>query len=330
MGSNEQFIEKTVINSKILDLHFTHFCSSCPVRFIFKGSNPVIHVNLHKLYLFKKISHLYRDNASHVKHICEFYEYLAKLPFLTHLDLSGWSYLDKVPKNTLKVFSKKLSFFGLYGTRITDKFSDITILCEEITGLYLEKYLVSTVSRYYMYKEYMINIFKHIYNDIVIKSVEYSEDTSIELIALILDTVDYHIAILPLQLTSLYWRNLMINSTACIYYVLEEYMKTKINKRLVHRSFETSIAMLHKIGVDALTEVHGVSTIVLNICWICCYNLLSIYSVIQLDQTWSNVLVKFILGIIVKVCEEPDIMHSHVKIPKIITRLLYILWTSAR
>ena len=312
---------------QILDLHFTNFFAYCSDKNVDNSSDSLKDVKLQELYLYMNPMDANLYSVVDATEIYPMFDFLSKLTSFTHLDISGWPLLDDTPSKLLTALSKNLIFFGLYDTPITDK-AGLMLYSEEITGLCEEKYLISTVARYYKSdSDYLKKLFLHVFDNIMSKSVIYSEYVSLRLVPLVLDSLDHYITQLPhSQNPPSTWNELevMIGCTACLY-SLEYHICDKMSDTLARRSIETSITLLHRIGVD---EIHllSVGQLAANACAI--YSLFTaISSFKQSHQTMYYVLSKFFLSIIDKVCDYPIHSSMGIILPRILDRTLRILYT---
>ena len=297
-----------------LDLHLTNLLSTCHANsinimhgFAAGFPDPLAFAKLQELYLFIHTSYYISSSTfSFESYVCKFYEFLFQLPSITHLDLSGWPCLNWLPGNTITDFSKKLSFFGLYNTAITDEKSDILIHSVEVTGLCEEKYLVPTVVRYHCISGYLTELFGRVHDNIKRKSVIYSDDTLLKLTPIVLDALDHYTSLLLSPSPPSTWKNLKL-VLACLY-SLGNVIESKLSEALVRRFIDSSITLLHYVNVNEFSE-HSLVGVVLNACKICSF-FSSNYCFEQSNQTMHFVLAKFILYIINEVCREPDRLHS--------------------
>ena len=295
-------------NLQILDLHFTNFFDDFSVKSVDTSFDFLKDVMLQELYLYMNpiITDLIDDVEFYLNKIYPMYDFLSKLTSLTHLDISGWPYLDEIPGKLLTSLSKNLVFFGLYDTPITDEKFEFMLHSEEITGLCEEKYLISTVARYYKTNsDYLQKLYLHIFDNKMNKSVIYSEDFSVRLIPLVLDALDYYIiTLLSSSRPSWQYIERMIGCTACLY-ALEYPIRKSLSDTLVRRSIETSVALLHRIGMNEI-DLPKVGRLVVN-----AYTIFSLFSCIpsfkQSHQTMYYVLSKFILGVVEKACSSMGI-----------------------
>ena len=309
-------------------MHFTNFFTYCcfenvdtPISDFLKD------VKLQELSLYMNPidKDSYPGKNIYLNKIYYMLDFLSKLTSLTHLDLSGWPSLEEIPSKVLTALSEKLLFFGLYDTPITDK-PGLMLHSEEISGLCEEKYLISTVARYNKSNsDYLKKLFRHVFCNIMNKSVVYSEDTSLRLIPLVLDALDHYITLLPpSQYPPSSWNGLelLLSCTACLG-ALESTICEKMSDTMFRRSIDTSITLLHRIGVDEINILKvghladAASAILLLHSSIPYFH--------QSHQTMYYVLSKFILSLVDKVCDHP--VHSSIGSinPDILDRTLYIL-----
>ena len=310
---------------QILDLHFTNFFLHYSVKYVDYSSGFLNGTKLQELYLYMNPIDINSFSVVNPTEIYPMFDFLLKLTSLTHLDISGWPLLEEMPGEHLTTLSKKLTFFGLYDTPITDK-AGLMLYSEEITGLCEEKYLIFTVARYYKSdSDYLKKLFLHVFDNIMSKSVIYSEDVSLRLVPLVLDSLDHYLTQLPpSQYPPSTWNELelMIGCTACLF-ALEYPICGKMSDKLVRRSIETSITLLHRIGVDEI-HLQYVGQLAANACGI--YSLfIANPSFKQSHQTMICVLSKFSLSVVDKVCDYP--IHSSMGIiqPRLLDITLGIL-----
>ena len=312
---------------QILDLHFTNFFTHCSVKNVDNSSDSLKDVKLQELSLYTNPinTNFYRGKEIYLNKMYPMFDFLSKLTSLTHLDISGWPLLDRIPGKLLTALSKNLTFFGLYDTPITDK-AGLMLYSEEITGLCEEKYLISTIAHYYKSNgDYLKKLFSHIFGNIMNKSVVYSEDISLRFITLVLDALNHYIALLPpSQYPPSSWNKLelMISCTACLY-ALEYPIRKNLSDTLVRRSIEASVTLLHRIGVDEI-NLPKVGTLTINASAIFS-SFTGITSFRQSHQTMYWVLTKIFLSVIDKVCDH--FVHSSMGIilPRILSQSLRIL-----
>ena len=236
-----------------------------------------------------------------------FYSALSEFTSLTHLDLSGWPALDKIPEVTLSKMGKGLVFFGLYNTRLTQLSSSLRLLrCNEIAGFANEYQILSSIQRYWYIDEYMDNLYIRLFTAISNKQMTFSDDTTLKLIPLILKSFDKEIEILynnnaigvPSSPT------LFLRCTACLYTIL----KKDLPQEVITRIITSCVVLFNQIEIDnVLVEVW--SLLLRNTCLI--------FAFLILDENQSNltkericITYKFIFNVIHKACDHSAWLKS--------------------
>ena len=256
-------------------------------------------------------------------HLQLFYSALSEFTILTHLDLSGWPALDKIPEVTLSKLGKGLIFFGLYNTPLTQLGDSLSLQCNEIAGFANEYQILSSLQHYWSIVEYTDILYIRLFTAISNKRMTLSDDTALKLIPLILKSLDKEIDIL--------WNNnksgkatsttLFLKCTASLYSILNKDLPQDVTTKVI----TSCIVLFNQTEIDnILTE--GWSFLLRNICLI--------FAFLILDENRTNltkekicVTYKFIFKVIHKACDHSVWLESidH-HLSKLLTQVLRVFF----
>ena len=318
---------------KSLDLHLTNLVNSfCEIR------NCDIMSELHEQLLSEVKSNLQlqelilytlvEDEEFDLFQVKLFYSALSEFTSLTHLDLSGWPALDKIPEETISNMSKSLIFFGLYNTPLTQLNTTSSSIphCSEIAGFANEYQIVSSIQHYLSVREYMDVIYSDLFSAILNKQISFSNDTVLKLLPLILKSFDLEIHLLVLNNESGNVSNttMFLRCSACLYSIL----KRDLPSDIVIRVITSCVVFFNLVDIENILD-EGWSFLITNTCLICC-SLFLVDDPPNIQEDINSVTYKFLMEVIHKICDNSSMLllftHNHLnRLLSEIIRLFNIL-----
>ncbi|KAI6654550.1 hypothetical protein LOD99_946 [Oopsacas minuta] len=243
-------------NILILDLHFT--------KFIARNWDIQVHSSDACLFSTLKIQqlYLYTDIRSEgipcTQNLKVFYSSITSLPSLTHLDLSGWPYLNQLSSLITCRQMNKLLFFGTYKTSLTGIRSEFDLTNCEITGMNDEEQIISTLSHYSHHSNYLNDLYKTLEYLILHHSlVNLSGETIQQLIRLIIASVEHHLSEMTSEFISTQSSfTFLTNAVSCILelFFYEQSQTGQFPCCLRQRDIELLIIVLYRINSAYIDE----------------------------------------------------------------------------
>ena len=192
----------------------------------------------------------------HSQVFLDFYSLLPKFKQLDYLDISGWPFLNKLPKENIISLSSGKTFFGIYMTGLVDEWGvTFPVLSQEISGFANEEQVMSTLSHYYSEIPYMDGfLFK--FATLLLENRFPLTTDSINFLAEYLHiTVVYCLEQTPLG------SNQLVNSLSCLASILG-HEATDLPTDLAQKLVECYANILHKVSDDLLKSANYTRTII--------------------------------------------------------------------
>ena len=247
-----------------------------------------------------------------------FYSALSEFASLTHLDLSGWPALDKIPEVTISKLSKGLVFFGLYNTPLTRLNTSSIPHCSEISGFANEYQILSSIQHYVSVQEYMDVIYSDFFNAMLNKQISFSNDTVLKLLPLILESFDQEIYQIAHNNGSgiLSDSTMILRSSACLYSILKKDLPSDIVTRVV-----TSCILLFNLVDMGIILDEGWSFLITNICLIYC-SLFLIENPPKIQEEMNSITYEFLMRVIHKICDNSPMLLSNNHVYKLLYEII--------
>ena len=312
---------------KSLDLHLTNLVHSfCEVRNrnllseLHEQLLSEVHSNLHlqELILYTLIE----SEGCDLLQVKLFYSALSEFTSLTHLDLSGWPALDKIPEVTLSKMGKGLVFFGLYNTPLTHLNNSLSLQCNEIAGFANEYQILNSIQRYWSIDVYMDDLYIRLFNYISNQRLSLSDDTAMKMVPLILKSFNKEIDILnnnnAIGVASS--TTLFLKCTACLYSVL----KKNLPQDVITSIITCCVVLLNQIEIENIL-IEGWSLLMRNTCLI--------FAFLILDENQSNltnekicITYRFIFNVIHKACDSTSLKYIDHHLSRLLIQVLRVFF----
>ena len=294
---------------KSLDLHLTNlvlsFCEVCDLDVLSELHEKLLSEVISNLQLQELILYtLVESEEFDLFQVKLFYSALSEFTSLTHLDLSGWPALDKIPEVTISKLSKGLVFFGLYNTPLTRLNTSSIPHCSEISGFANEYQILSSIQHYFFVQEYMLVIYLDSFNAMLNKQISFSNDTVLKLLPLILESFDQEIY----QITrnnatgAVSDRTMFRRSSACLYSILNKDLPSDI----VTKVATSCIRLFYLVGVGNILDGDW-SFLITNTCLIYC-SLFLIENPPKIQEEMIFITYEFLMRVIHKSCDNSSML----------------------